>query len=96
LIKYGQDQPPKYDLSKIKIPMAIFSGDEDSAGSPSNIKWLLDESQSGLSSKLMLFHKQYHLQHDSFIWGSTKSMMYFNDVIDILNSRLDTTEINLV
>jgi hypothetical protein len=36
--------------------MAIFYGDIDGFATSGDVKWLLDESQSGLPSKLVVFH----------------------------------------
>lgn len=63
---YGQDTPPEYDLSKIEVPMALFSGDVDELGDKIDIAWLLDESQSGLKASKVVHHEQLHFAHDSF------------------------------
>lgn len=52
--KYGQEKPPKYDLSQIKVPMTLYHGDIDKLSNPTDVAWLLDEAQSGLKSSLVL------------------------------------------
>ena len=42
--KYGQFQPPAYNLSEISIPMAMLHGDIDPLSNPVDVKWLVNES----------------------------------------------------
>ena len=44
LKKYGQEVPPEYDLSKIKVPTALFTGDIDTLADQKDVKWLKEES----------------------------------------------------
>lgn len=43
LEKYGQEQPPKYNLTKFPLKMAIVHGELDFMADPSDVAWLLDE-----------------------------------------------------
>lgn len=73
--KYGQDTPPLYDLSAITVPMAFAHGDVDQLADTTDVEWLMNESD--LSSKeLLIFHKEYHFGHSSFMMAN--DMTYFS------------------
>jgi len=55
--KNGQPTPPAYDLSKINIKMALCHGDVDALADPTDVKWLMDKSKSGLNTDLLVFQK---------------------------------------
>ena len=42
--RYGSETPPEYDLSKIKVKTALFTGDVDTLADPEDVEWLEDES----------------------------------------------------
>ena len=65
--RYNSAAPPKYDLSAIPIKMLLLSGDVDQLGDKTDIAWLEDESQSGLKQDLVVFKKQLHFGHVSFM-----------------------------
>ena len=82
LEKYGQPYPPLYDLSAIRVKMAIFHGDADVLSNTKDVAWLLDEKQSGLRSDLVIFTKLLHFGHSSFQMAT--DMSYLNDVINLV------------
>ncbi|KAK3766647.1 hypothetical protein RRG08_042426 [Elysia crispata] len=43
LWRYGQRTPPLYSPSNIKVPVAFFSGGEDSLSDPTDVSWLLTQ-----------------------------------------------------
>lgn len=47
LQKYGQETPPKYDLSKIGVKIAVYHGDVDVSSDLKDVAWLLSKD-SGL------------------------------------------------
>jgi lysosomal acid lipase/cholesteryl ester hydrolase len=77
--KYGQETPPDYDLSLIKFPVAIMSGDTDKMADPKDVKWTASKLQHTL-----VFNKEYHLGHLSF--AIAKDMSFFTqDAMDLIN-----------
>lgn len=84
VLKYGQETPPFYDLSKITVPIAIFHGDVDTLSDPIDVSWLLDEKKSGLRASKVVFSKMYHLAHGSFMLA--KNMSWFQDVLKVIKS----------
>lgn len=63
--------------------MALATGDEDKLSDPLDVKWLLDEAQSGIKSELIVFHKQYHFDHGSFTMSIDASYLD-NDIIPLI------------
>ncbi|KAK3782357.1 hypothetical protein RRG08_027905 [Elysia crispata] len=43
LEKYGQPNPPQYDLSRLKTPVAIFRGGQDALADTEDVRWLLPQ-----------------------------------------------------
>ena len=83
--RYGQETPPEYDLSKIKVKMAIFQGDVDRLSDVEDDAWLLDESQSGLRSDLVVYHEMLHFGHWSFMIA--KDMSYVDRLAKVIKEN---------
>jgi hypothetical protein len=63
--KYGQEEPPEFDLSNIKdIPIALFCGTEDLLSSPGDYKVLARVLQDNNSC---VFYKEYDMGHLAFL-----------------------------
>jgi hypothetical protein len=62
--------------------MLLLSGDVDQLGDKTDIAWLEDESQSGLREDLIVFKKQLHFGHVSFMMA--QDMSYVQDVIKVI------------
>jgi len=80
--KYNSATPPKYDLSAIPLKMALMSGDVDALGDPTDVKWLKDESQSGLRTDLIKLELEYHYGHNSFMMAN--NMAWVQDAIKLI------------
>ena len=87
--EYNSATPPKYDLSAIPVKMLILSGDVDQLGDKTDVDWLLDESQSGLKSDLVVFTKVLHFGHVSFMMA--QDMSYVQDVIKVIKPTAEET-----
>jgi len=70
--KYGQEIAPKVAIQDLDVPVALFSGDLDTLAPPSEVAWL-----SGKLGDNVVFNKQYHAAHTSFVLGN--DMSYFID-----------------
>jgi len=77
--RYGQDPPPLVPIeTDYNIPTALFSGSLDNLADPVDVanlsRWISDK---------IVFQKQYHLDHFSFVIA--KDMSYFTeDVVSVL------------
>lgn len=71
--------------------MAIASGDLDTLADPPHVKWLLDQSQSGLNVKdLLLFKKEYHFGHGTYALALDISFLT-DDFIPLIKKQLSSS-----
>jgi hypothetical protein len=75
---YGEDTPPKVDLSKIQMPTAMFVGTEDDLGDPVDARWGRDQLAPGV----LKHYEEYPGGHLTFQVG--KDFSYFNRVMNLL------------
>lgn len=83
LLQYGQSNPPSYDLSKIDIPIYIFSGSNDTLADlkdTMDFKSILDKGDCPHSE----IHVVDHFDHGTFLWS--KDMSYLDKVEQIMRS----------
>jgi lysosomal acid lipase/cholesteryl ester hydrolase len=82
LQKYGQEVPPDYDLSKIKIPVATFTGGYDVLADPMDVEKL----QAILSDNeaLVYSHKEEVYDHADFIIGLDAHERIYPIVLQLL------------
>ncbi|KAI8462398.1 MAG: Alpha/Beta hydrolase protein [Monoraphidium minutum] len=80
--RYGQDAPPRYDLSQVKTTAAVLYGDIDQMGSPRNVEKLL-----GSWGAQVVFEKQYATTgHMDFLWARGPAVLK-RDVLRILGEH---------
>jgi lysosomal acid lipase/cholesteryl ester hydrolase len=66
LAKYGTWTVPKYDLSKVCTPMAIFSGGLDELAAPVDVAWTISQ----LPADKVKYQKVLPAyQHNDFVWS---------------------------
>ena len=69
--KYGTATPPDYDLSKIKIPVALMSGSNDWLGDPKDLEIL----KSVLPASTVVYELNVKdMAHLDFVWGIGESI----------------------
>ncbi|WP_395239503.1 hypothetical protein, partial [Salmonella sp. s54412] len=60
---YGMNTPPRYDVSKIKVPIALFSADQDWLATPKDVSLLVRKLRT------VVFRKKIKKwDHLDFIW----------------------------
>jgi len=79
---YGQATPPDYDLSKIKTPVATFSGGADVLADPTDVEQL--EAILSENEILVLSHKEETYDHADFIVGLDAHERIYPIVIQLL------------
>ena len=72
--RYGTFEPPKYDLSKIQVPMALVHGDNDPLANPTDVAWLINDS--GIDHDLIELDVSGKWSHFAFLIGTDTS--YFS------------------
>lgn len=86
-MRYGQETPPLYDLSKISLPIAMAHGDVDQLSDLKDVAWLMDEQQSGLRVKdLVVKTELYHFGHNSFSFSKDASW-FINDFMPVIADK---------
>lgn len=75
MAKYGQPNPPLYNLGNIEHEVYLFAGMEDYLADPTDVLRLKDELKN--SKKVQLFNYP-QMGHITFLWGI--DMSYMNDV----------------
>jgi len=66
---YGQADAPHVPIENYDIPTAMFYGDIDQLAVPEDVEWIADK----LGDKV-IFKKEYHANHASFICGNDMTM----------------------
>jgi homoserine acetyltransferase len=73
--KYGDEQPPEYNLENIQIPVYLFQGTTDLLATPKNVNIL-----KYFLKKYYSFN--YDIGHGGFLWG--KDMAYLEDLVNVI------------
>lgn len=82
---YGQVTPPFYDLSKVRVPTALFYGDHDYLADPEDVKKLIAELPP---STIVHENAQPKFAHLDYTWAYNANEHIYNDVVDLLQQRL--------
>ncbi|XP_014208794.1 lipase 3-like [Copidosoma floridanum] len=79
--KYNSSTPPDYDLSKIKVPMALFWGVNDFLAHPTDVNRLFD----GLPNKVMSYQvKHPKFSHIDFLWAVDAPSLLYKEIVDLI------------
>ena len=73
---YGSEEPPLLPLENYAVPSAIFSGSLDGLADPADVAELVEQIKP-----YVVFHKEYELDHFSFVIA--KDMSFFT--VDAVN-----------
>ncbi|XP_013079898.2 lipase member K-like isoform X1 [Biomphalaria glabrata] len=77
---YGQPTPPLYDPRKVKVPVAIFRGDQDWLADPTDVKWLLPQLNVTHDVNIP------HYEHLDFIWAFDAPTYIYSTILKIVFS----------
>eukprot|EP00604_Paraphysomonas_vestita_P002626 CAMPEP_0174818000 /NCGR_PEP_ID=MMETSP1107-20130205/591_1 /TAXON_ID=36770 /ORGANISM="Paraphysomonas vestita, Strain GFlagA" /LENGTH=345 /DNA_ID=CAMNT_0016029271 /DNA_START=188 /DNA_END=1225 /DNA_ORIENTATION=+ len=78
---YGTSTPPSYDLSKLVIPTALFSGSHDYLGDPKDVTKIVNEVPS---NKIVYNDIQPDYAHLDFVWAPNAVDRIYNKAISLL------------
>ncbi|KAI4494095.1 hypothetical protein M0802_009249 [Mischocyttarus mexicanus] len=79
--KYGSTQPPKYSLEKIKVPVAIFYGENDFLTHSLDVQKIIDKLPNVIEAKKIEYSK---FNHVDFLWGRDAKTLVYNRVVAVL------------
>ncbi|XP_047505398.1 lipase 3-like [Pieris napi] len=78
---YGTTSPPKYDLSKVKMPVALLCGANDKLSTLDDVA-LLRAALPNVIQYTVLNRKRAN--HVDLVWGKTMEKYLFPDILEIL------------
>jgi hypothetical protein len=76
--KYGADDPPTYDLSRVTAPVAIFAGEDDLMATPDDIAKLRRDWRAKIVYDV-LYPKTAHMD---YVWARLPRMRF--DIVSVL------------
>eukprot|EP00824_Muranothrix_gubernata_P018388 TRINITY_DN37396_c0_g1_i1.p1 TRINITY_DN37396_c0_g1~~TRINITY_DN37396_c0_g1_i1.p1 ORF type:complete len:427 (-),score=82.87 TRINITY_DN37396_c0_g1_i1:11-1264(-) len=84
LLYYGSLHPPKYDLGKVMVDVALFSGGRDVMGDPHDVGRLEDELPK---EHLIYTHVDPTYGHLGPMWGVNAHKTTYPPILDLLAGR---------
>jgi lysosomal acid lipase/cholesteryl ester hydrolase len=81
---YGVTEVPQFDLSRIKTPVASFSGGHDPLADPSDVEKL--ETILKENDVLVLAHKEEEYDHADFTIGIDANTKIYPIILDLLRT----------
>lgn len=83
---YNSPEPPRYNLSKITIPIVLFYGNNDWLSSPQDVIKLTNE----LPKKSIIYKVPYaKFNHIDFLWAMDAPKLVYKKVLKMLEEFLD-------
>ncbi|KAL0482573.1 triacylglycerol lipase [Acrasis kona] len=80
LCMYGSVTPEEYDLTTVKVPVAIFYGDKDYLANVTDIEEFLVKKLPNV----IHLEKVINFKHNDFVWGRTACDKVFLHMINLL------------
>ncbi|XP_012138710.1 lipase 3-like [Megachile rotundata] len=78
---YHHPSPPKYDVTKIKVPIHLFHGDNDWLASPIDVQRLHEELPNSTLYKVPL----RSFNHIDFMWAKDAPTLLYDPVLKMLD-----------
>jgi len=82
--KYMQPYPPAFNIAKMNVPLALFSGTDDWLATPGDIS---ESIRSALSNKIMHDQEEDSYNHMDFVWGKNTPSTIYNNVLLLLQGK---------
>ncbi|XP_075390113.1 gastric triacylglycerol lipase-like isoform X2 [Tenrec ecaudatus] len=76
---YNQPTPPFYDVTAMRVPIALWSGGNDVLADPQNVNLLLPKLSNVIYSKKIALYN-----HLDFIWAVTAPQEIYNDIVSMI------------
>ncbi|XP_044516273.1 gastric triacylglycerol lipase-like [Gracilinanus agilis] len=79
LAHYNQSTPPRYTLSSMRVPTALWSGKQDLVADPEDVSILVPQIPN------LIYHKTLHTYtHLDFIFGLNAPQDVYNEIIEMI------------
>ncbi|KIY93101.1 triacylglycerol lipase [Monoraphidium neglectum] len=82
--RYGRLTAPRYDLSRIDTPLALFTGGEDRLADPADVALLLSRLPRG---RIVKWHNDADYEHLDYIWGENAHKRVYAQVLELLEAH---------
>uniref|UniRef100_A0A4X2MDI1 AB hydrolase-1 domain-containing protein n=1 Tax=Vombatus ursinus TaxID=29139 RepID=A0A4X2MDI1_VOMUR len=87
---FNQVTPPLYDLEAIKIPTAIWSGEQDRIAPPREVDNLLPKLPN------LIYHKKIpYYNHIDFLLGLDTPQEFFHEILYLIKIDVDLISVKL-
>jgi len=90
---YGSDDVPLYNLSRITVPLALFSGGRDKMAAPADVAALM---QVLSPATVVLHHHEHFYGHVDFTWGIDAHKRVYPAIIKFIRGTADHREHSIV
>ena len=77
-----QINPPEYEVSKMTVKTATFSGGLDWIANPTDVVWLLPQIQQHVFNKTISDY-----DHADFMWATNAANVLYPDIINLINNH---------
>ncbi|KAL1477994.1 hypothetical protein MTO96_002576 [Rhipicephalus appendiculatus] len=84
--RYGQDEPPAYNVDRITAKIALFSSEGDTVADPIDVSLLAERLGSNLLFKYVVSPEGF--RHLDFCWGYQANDIVHNLMLDTLENAL--------
>ncbi|XP_071507660.1 gastric triacylglycerol lipase-like [Diadema antillarum] len=82
-IRYNSTTPPEYHVEDLKVPVALFWGDDDFLADPKDVANLIPRIRK------LIFNKEIkNFEHLDFIWAMDAKSVLYDDVIRLIRGSM--------
>lgn len=85
MVHYGQPEPPLYDLSKVKVPTALFLGDKDDLATVADGEHLANALPNTSLFKVVDFEGFTHLD---FSIAIDANVLVYQTILDMMKDNM--------
>ena len=79
-----QPTPPYYNLTRVSVPIVMFTGGNDWIATPTSVGDLLPQIQH-----VVTFHKHIpHYAHLDFLWGMDVTTEVYDIIVNNMNNEM--------
>jgi len=77
--RYGQKQPPQYDLTKVKIPTALYFGDKDALADIEDVNKLIQSLPN-----IVFTGREKSYSHLDYVWAVNANTLLYQSVLNLI------------